>query len=267
MSKIIGIASGKGGVGKSTISSNIANFLSKKGYKVGIFDADIGLANLDIIFDVKKKKNLYHLLKEDNITINDIIININPNLILIPGQNGHEILNFNNKEIINKFLKEISKLDYLDYIIIDTGAGIGGINQQFLDLCDEVIVITVPEPSAIADAYALIKLLINKNKKEINIILNKTQNLKEAKRIFKEFYKIIKKNVTKDFKLKLLGKLKFDKKIKKATQKRILFTNEKNETYYDIEKIVMYLIYKMENKLISTENNSLSYFFSKLFNS
>ncbi len=155
--RFVAITSGKGGVGKSTVSANIANILANHGYKVGLLDADIGLANLDVILNVRIQKNLLHVLKGE-CALADIIVQVKPNLVLIPGESGDEILKYNDQFIYERFLEEAKVLDHLDFLIIDTGAGIGETIQVFLEAADEVIIVTVPDPAAITDAYATIKV-------------------------------------------------------------------------------------------------------------
>ena len=178
--KFIAITSGKGGVGKSTISANLAFVLSQMGYKVGIFDADIGLANLDVMFGVRSDKNILHLLK-GQASLDEIIVPINKNLTLIPGESGDEILKYSNEILFDKFVAEVSSLDELDYMIVDTGAGIGEHIQLFLNASDEVIVVAVPDPASITDAYAAIKVL-SKNKKRIFMLMNMVKSESEAKK-------------------------------------------------------------------------------------
>lgn len=128
--KIIAITSGKGGVGKSTISANLAYTLWDMGYKVGIFDADIGLANLDVIFGVKATQNLLDVL-QGRATLNDIIVPLESGLSLIPGYTGEEILAYDENVVANL---QSDILDDLDFLLIDTGAGIAKMCKDFLKL-------------------------------------------------------------------------------------------------------------------------------------
>ena len=142
--KFIAITSGKGGVGKSTFSANLAYKLWQLGFKVGIFDADIGLANLDIVFGVRCEKNLLHVLKSQAI-LKDIIVPIERGLYLIPGDSGADIFRYKSEFMFEVLIEDSVLLDGLDFIIIDTGAGIGEYTQTFLKNSDEVIVITIPD--------------------------------------------------------------------------------------------------------------------------
>ena len=179
--RFVAITSGKGGVGKSTISSNLAYVLSQSGLNVGIFDADIGLANLDVMFNVKIKKNILHVLKGEA-TVSDILIPVTRNLILIPGESGDEILKYSDMVLFERFMSEAEILDKLDVMIIDTGAGIGEHIKMFVDAADDVIVVTVPDPAAITDAYATIKSIATL-RDDISLIMNQVKNEKEADKI------------------------------------------------------------------------------------
>ena len=114
--RFIAITSGKGGVGKSTISSNMAFVMAKYGLKVGIFDADIGLANLDVMFNVKIKKNILHVLKGEA-TVEEILVPIGENLVLIPGESGEEIFKYASGGLFERFMDQAGVLDDLDVML------------------------------------------------------------------------------------------------------------------------------------------------------
>lgn len=220
--RFIAITSGKGGVGKSTISSNLAFVLSQSGLNVGIFDADIGLANLDVMFNVKIKKNILHVLKGEA-TVSDILIPITRNLILIPGESGDEILKYSDKALFERFMQEAEVLDKLDIMIIDTGAGIGEHIQMFLDAADDVIVVTVPDPAAITDAYATIKTIAS-SRNDISLIMNQVKGEREATAVYEKIKKVALLNIGDKLDLKLIGKINSDVKVSSSVKQRALFS-------------------------------------------
>ena len=263
--RFIAITSGKGGVGKSTISSNLAYTLSKQGLNVGIFDADIGLANLDVMFNVKIKKNILHVLKGEA-TVSDILIPITRNLILIPGESGDEILKYADAALFERFMEEARVLDKLDVMIIDTGAGIGEHIQMFLNAADDVIVVTVPDPAAITDAYATIKTIASL-RNDVGMIMNQVKNAKEAHAVFDKIKKVALANIGSELDLKFIGKINLDSKVSSSVKQRALFTilYPSSAAFRDIEDIVKVVVSKLErNMLVTSSESGLSGLFKRL---
>jgi flagellar biosynthesis protein FlhG len=263
--RFIAITSGKGGVGKSTISSNLAYTLSQKGLNVGIFDADIGLANLDVMFNVKIKKNILHVLKGEA-SVSDILIPITRNLILIPGESGDEILKYSNMALFEQFMEEAQVLDKLDVMIIDTGAGIGEHIQMFLNAADDVIVVTVPDPAAITDAYATIKTIATL-RNDVGIIMNQVKNEKEAKAIYDKINRVAKANIGSDLDLKFIGKISNDAKVSSSVKQRALFTINYPSSVptKDIEFIASQIGTNLErNVLVNSNESGLTGLFKRL---
>ncbi len=263
--RFIAITSGKGGVGKSTISSNLAYSLSQKGLNVGIFDADIGLANLDVMFNVKIKKNILHVLKGEA-SVSDILIPITRNLILIPGESGDEILKYSDMALFERFMEEAQVLDKLDIMIIDTGAGIGEHIQMFLNAADDVIVVTVPDPAAITDAYATIKTIATL-RDDVSMIMNQVKSEREATAVFEKIKKVANSNIGGNLNLQLMGKINADIKVSSSVKQRALFTAQypSSQPSRDIESIVVKIASKLERNVLVTSNESgLSGLFKRL---
>jgi len=157
--RFISVTSGKGGVGKSNFSLNFSLALQRFGKKVLVIDADIGMANIDVLMGTSSRYNLYHLVKNEK-TIWDIISVGPEGLHYIAGGSGLLDLVRLSDDEVNRFGTEILKLQgQYDYIIFDTGAGLSKETAQFITASDETIVVTTPEPTSITDAYALIKMV------------------------------------------------------------------------------------------------------------
>lgn len=264
--RFIAITSGKGGVGKSTISANIAYMFSRLGLKVGLFDADLGLANLDVILGVSVNKNILHVVKGE-CTLDEAIVEVNPNLFLIPGDSGDEILKYAQPEFFMRILSEKSRIDDIDVMIIDTGAGIGDHTQLFLKAADDVVVVAIPDPASITDAYAMIKVN-SKIRKEVALLMNQVNSEKEALLICDKIKKVAANNIGGDFTINYLGKLEFSPAVAKAVKQRRLFAQEPGATSAtkDINNIVRTLAKKVErNVLVERKESGINGLFKRLF--
>jgi flagellar biosynthesis protein FlhG len=153
----IAVTSGKGGVGKSNIVVNLALSLAASGKKVIVLDADLGLANLDVLFGVRPRYTLHHVMQGKK-SLFEVVTAVSPNLRLIPGGSGIANLADMSDELRSELLESLSMLQqYADILLIDTGAGLSANVIGFLGCADEVLLVSTPEPTAMADAYGIIK--------------------------------------------------------------------------------------------------------------
>lgn len=181
--KTIAITSGKGGVGKTSLSVSLSIALAQDGSSVTLLDADLGMANINVILGIIPKYNLYHVIKGKK-KLKDIVIEVPEGIKIIAGASGfHQLANLESKQR-NEFIGAISELDSDDYMIIDTGAGVSQNVLSFVMAADEVIVVTTPEPTAITDAYGIIKSIAAQSPdKIIKLIVNRVQSVSEGKRV------------------------------------------------------------------------------------
>ncbi|WP_438432460.1 MinD/ParA family protein [Gorillibacterium sp. sgz500922] len=157
--RVITVTSGKGGVGKSNFTLNFSIALQQLGYRVLIFDADIGLANIDVLMGIHSQYSLYHLLKKEK-NIFDIVQIGTEGIRFIAGGSGFtDLLNLSEAEL-NDFADQIGQLNgHFDYILFDTGAGLSKETMKFILAAHETLVVTTPEPTSLTDGYAVIKMV------------------------------------------------------------------------------------------------------------
>ncbi|WP_321312042.1 AAA family ATPase [Halarcobacter sp.] len=224
--RIITITSGKGGVGKSTFTANIAYLLSRRGFKIAVIDADIGLANMQVLFDLKPKFTLFDYIEGRN-TIDEIITQTNyENISLIAGKSGYRYANLKNSLVLTRVVNDLKNLNNYDIILIDTGAGLNEYVQEFLSISDNILALTTTDPSALTDVYALMKMLsINKDK--LLICFNHTKNYKIGETIANSLVNLAKKNrLNKNFMVKYIGNVSSSSNISTTSRLRKLFVHE-----------------------------------------
>ncbi len=181
--RTIAITSGKGGVGKTSLAVGVAIALARGGARVTLLDADLGLANINVILGIIPKYNLYHVIKGKK-KLKDIVIEVPEGIKIIAGASGfHQLANLDMKQRAD-FIEAVSELEDDDYMIIDTGAGISQNVLSFVSAADEVIVVTTPEPTAITDAYGIIKSIASQSpEKPVRLIVNRVASVSEGKRV------------------------------------------------------------------------------------
>lgn len=182
----IAVASGKGGVGKTNFVANLAIAMRRLGGKPMVFDADLGLSNIDVLLHLAPRYNIQHLLKGEK-SLKEIIIEGPEGILILPASSGvQELTNLNEFERL-RILEEFDSFDHdIDSLLIDTSAGISENVAFFCIAAQEIIVVTSPEPTAVTDAYALIKVLSNRyQERDFNILVNSVRSESEAIDVFK----------------------------------------------------------------------------------
>ncbi len=217
--RVIAVTSGKGGVGKTNLSVNLGVTLAKSGRKVALLDADMGLANVDILLGMHPKFNLSHVLSGEK-SLSEITVTGPGGLQVIPASSGiqhmSELSNIEQAAIVHAF----SELDKdLDVLIVDTAAGISGSVVNFARACQDVIVVVCDEPTSLTDAYAFMKLL-NRDYGlfQFHIMANMVQSVQQGQNLFNKLSKVTDRYL--DIALTFAGAIPFDEYLRKSVQKQ-----------------------------------------------
>jgi len=238
--KVISLTSGKGGVGKSTLTANISYLLTQKGLNIAVLDADIGLANMQVLFNIKPSCTFFDYI-EGKVNIEDILLPTQyDNITLCAGKSGYEYSNNTNSLVLSRVVNEIVSLNRFDILLIDTGAGINEYVQEFLDISDEILAVTTTDPSAITDAYALIKML-SKTKKKLLLCFNHTKKYTIGATITKSIQELAQKNrLNENFMVKYIGSISATQNVQVTGRLRKLFVKEfvYDDVTTDIQKVV-----------------------------
>lgn len=183
--RILAIASGKGGVGKTNVSTNLAIAYAQMGKKIILVDADLGQAGVNVILGIIPKYNLYHLMRKQK-SMNDIIMDTNYGIRIVAGASGFaKIANLTEEERGN-LVSEFSKLSDADVIIFDTGAGISNNVTSFVEAADDALIVTTPEATAVTGAYNIIKTIATsqaQKEQNLKLIVNRVKSVTEGTKV------------------------------------------------------------------------------------
>ncbi|MBR2569335.1 MAG: MinD/ParA family protein [Paenibacillus sp.] len=221
--RVITVTSGKGGVGKSNFTLNFGIMLQEEGMRTLIFDADIGMANIDVLIGSPSSLSLYHVLNGSKRL--EEIVQVGPSGIhYVPGGSGFKELHEMPSASLERFLDELSEWsERYDVILFDTGAGLSKETIRFVAAADETFIITTPEPTAIADAYALIKVVHTQfPETSFRIVVNRVIDWSEGKQTSERLISVARRFL--QLELPVLGYLHDDPHVMQAVKKQTPFT-------------------------------------------
>jgi len=257
--RVIAIASGKGGVGKTNLAINMGIMFARESKNVIVMDADLGLANVNVILGIIPKYNLYHVMKGQK-KLSEIMIDTPQGIQIIAGASGFSRLANLSDEEREKFVASMSELSSADVLIIDTGAGVSRNVLSFVLAADEAVIVTTPEPTAITDAYGIIKSISTESSGIITkLVVNRVTSFIEGKQVADRVINIAGQFL--NVRVENLGMVFEDEAVLKSVRKQRPFVEAypKSRVAASVDHIVKRLL----NIESSRKSRGLSRFFRK----
>ena len=260
--RIIAVTSGKGGVGKTNLATNLAIAYARLGKRVVIMDADLGLANVNVVLGVVPRYNLYHVIRRQK-TMREIIMDTNYGVRIVAGASGFSKIANLSAEEREGFISELHELSDADIIIVDTGAGVSTNVLAFVAAADEAIIVTTPEPTAITDAYGIIKIIateVEDDGPSLKLVVNRVASVTEGRKVAERVINIAGQFL--NLKIDYLGYVYDDPAVSQSVlrQKPFVHAEPKSKASACVEHIVG----RLEN-IEYREGSGLGTFLKRLF--
>ncbi len=261
--KVISVASGKGGVGKTNVVANLGLAFTQLGKEVLILDADLGLANIDVLLGLTSRFTIEHLLNRER-RFSEILIKGPGGMSIIPASSGVlELVDLSQSQKLFLLTEFDQYADRVDVLLIDTGAGISSNVLYFNMAAQESIIIVTPEPTSITDAYALIKILSARHlKKNFMILINQVSGAQEAKEVFEKINRVVDRFLG-SLSLDYLGFIPYDESILKAVkyQKAVLEIYPRSPSSKSFKELAKSIC---EKPIRDKGNGNVQFFWKKL---
>lgn len=263
--RVICVTSGKGGVGKTNIVVNLAYSLAKQGKKVVVLDADLNLANVDVLLGLTPRYNLHHVFLGEK-SLSDILVTGPAGISILPASSGILEMADLTEEQKLYFLAEMSELgEQIDVLLIDTAAGINNNVIYFTLAAQERIIVLSPEPTSMTDAYAMIKVLSTRHDvKKFRILINSAHSEKEALAVFRQLT-VVADRFLQTLSLDYIGYIPFDGKLPQAVRAQRLVAEifPKSKVGMMFTELAKQLA---EEKTTPQSDGNIKFFWKGLFN-
>lgn len=227
LGKVIAVTSGKGGVGKTFVSANLAAALVGRGYRVLVLDADLGLANLDVVLNLHPKLTLHDVFT-GKARLDDAILQAPGGFSVLLAGSGMVEYSRLTAEVRDEFLKTVHSLvPRFDVVLLDTGAGISDVVLFAVSLASEVLMVATPEPTSLTDAYATIKVLVGQQQRQtVRLVVNQSTRAGSGQAIANQLQQVLDRFVTGEtgqpVRLAHLADIPVDPKVREAIMRRQL---------------------------------------------
>ncbi len=264
---VISVSSGKGGVGKTNVVLNTAIALRDMGKRVLILDADMGLANIDVMLGIAPKYNIAHVLSGQK-GIREVVVQGPKGIIILPASSGTtELLNMGESEKLF-LLEEMEEFgDEIDVMLIDNSAGISDNVLYFNIAAGHRVVVVTSEPTSITDAYALIKILVTRHKiKDFSLLVNQVRDMQEGQRVFKQLARVTDRFLG-ALSLDYLGCIFKDENVSKAIcqQQALIEIYPESEASRAIREVASRILNMVNSRGEVKQDGNIKFFWQHLF--